>query len=149
IGLRQRGVPAIIYEAGDYPRHRVCGEFVSGSGSAVLRRLGLQALLESAGAVQANSARFISGSNHSPIRKLAAPALCLSRYLMDSLLAKKFQELGGELRYNTRWQQMDLAEGVVRASGRQAHPTENGWRWFGLKAHATNVELAADLEMHV
>ncbi len=27
--------------------------------------------------------------------------------------------------------------------------TENGARWFGLKAHARNVPLAADLEMHV
>ena len=29
IGLRQRGVPVTISEAGDYPRHRVCGEFIS------------------------------------------------------------------------------------------------------------------------
>jgi flavin-dependent dehydrogenase len=40
-------------------------------------------------------------------------------------------------------------EAIVRASGRRAQPTENGWRWFGLKAHATNVNLSADLEMHV
>jgi 2-polyprenyl-6-methoxyphenol hydroxylase-like FAD-dependent oxidoreductase len=25
----------------------------------------------------------------------------------------------------------------------------DGWRWFGLKVHARNVELAADLEMHL
>jgi 2-polyprenyl-6-methoxyphenol hydroxylase-like FAD-dependent oxidoreductase len=28
-------------------------------------------------------------------------------------------------------------------------PTEKGVRWFGLKAHARNVTLTADLEMHV
>ena len=32
IGLRQRGVPVTVYEAGRYPRHRVCGEFISGRG---------------------------------------------------------------------------------------------------------------------
>ena len=32
IGLRQRGIPAEIFEAGTYPRHRVCGEFISGNG---------------------------------------------------------------------------------------------------------------------
>src|SRR5580693_8216081 len=36
IGLRQRDVPATIWEAGHYPRHRVCGEFISGHGQAVL-----------------------------------------------------------------------------------------------------------------
>src|ERR1035441_4912314 len=27
IGLRQRGIPVTVLEAGHYPRHRVCGEF--------------------------------------------------------------------------------------------------------------------------
>ena len=39
IGLRQRNVPVTIREAGQYPRHRVCGEFISGRGQDVLRRL--------------------------------------------------------------------------------------------------------------
>ena len=30
IGLRRAGVSTEIFEAGDYPRHRVCGEFVTG-----------------------------------------------------------------------------------------------------------------------
>ena len=41
IGLLQRGVPVTVWEAGRYPRHRVCGEFISGRGSASLARLGL------------------------------------------------------------------------------------------------------------
>ncbi|HZI32692.1 MAG TPA: NAD(P)-binding protein, partial [Candidatus Binatia bacterium] len=32
IGLRRRDVPVTILEAGEYPRHRVCGEFISGRG---------------------------------------------------------------------------------------------------------------------
>jgi 2-polyprenyl-6-methoxyphenol hydroxylase-like FAD-dependent oxidoreductase len=32
IGLRRRGVPAALWEAGHYPRHRVCGEFICGRG---------------------------------------------------------------------------------------------------------------------
>ena len=67
---------------------------------------------------------------------------------MDKLLADEFQKLGGELRAGERWQK-DFGEGVVRASGRRVRPVESGWRWFGLKAHAKNVPLAADLEMHV
>ena len=41
IGLRQRGVPVTIQEVGNYPRHRVCGEFICGRGLEVLRELGL------------------------------------------------------------------------------------------------------------
>ena len=149
IGLRQCGIPAAIYEAGAYPRHRVCGEFISGNGPAVLERLGLLKLLEDAGAIRVHSAAFISGSNHSPVRNLPTAAIGLSRYSMDAALANEFQRLGGELHSGGRRQENNFDEGTVRASGRRAQPIENGWRWFGLKAHATNVHLTADLEMHV
>ena len=36
IALRQRGVPVTIWEAGHYPRHRVCGEFICGRGRETL-----------------------------------------------------------------------------------------------------------------
>ncbi len=65
IGLRQRGIPATVIEAGHYPRHRVCGEFMSGRGVEVLERLGLREALERAGAVEARSAMFFSGHAHS------------------------------------------------------------------------------------
>lgn len=149
IGLRQRDIPVVVWEAGHYPRHRVCGEFISGNGPAVLRRLGLHKLFCEAGAIEVETATFISGANHSPVRKLPVPALCLSRYSMDALLADEFQKRGGELHPGQRWHANGADERVVHASGREPHPTENGWRWFGLKGHAKNVHLSADLEMHV
>jgi menaquinone-9 beta-reductase len=36
----------------------------------------------------------------------------------------------------------------VRASGRRAEPVADGWRLFGLKIHARDIALEADLEMH-
>jgi len=149
IGLRRREVPVTIQEAGSYPRHRVCGEFISGNGPAVLARLGLSGLIQQAEPFAARTAAFIAGSNCSPVRELPAPALCLSRHALDALLAGEFQRLGGDLRENTRWTAAECGEGSVRATGRRAHPTENGWRWFGLKAHVRNVALIADLEMHI
>src|ERR1035438_9983811 len=110
IGLRQRDVPVKIFEAGDYPRHRVCGEFISGNGQAILERLGLLARFEQAGAVRARTVMFVCGSNRSPVRQLSAPALCLSRHKMDALLAEIFQQLGGELRLNTRWSSGEYGE---------------------------------------
>lgn len=152
IALRQRGIPVTIYESGDYPRHRVCGEFISGRGQTVLDRLGLLADFEKAGAVYANTAMFISGAAKSPVRKLSTPALCLSRYKMDALLAGKFKELGGELHVSSRWNLDQRGEGIVSATGRRLEPAENEIRWFGVKAHVPNggpVPLEADLEMHI
>jgi len=148
IALRKKEIPVSIFEAGNYPRHRVCGEFVSGQGLEILDTLGLKKKFLAAGATEARSSIFFSGNSKSPVRQLPSPALCLSRFLMDKLLADEFQKLGGELRTGARWQN-DFSDGTVRASGRRLQTTENGWRWFGLKAHARNVSPAADLEMHV
>jgi 2-polyprenyl-6-methoxyphenol hydroxylase-like FAD-dependent oxidoreductase len=148
IGLRQRGIPVVVWEAGRYPRHRVCGEFISGRGQDAVARLGLRDSFVQAGAVMACSAAFFATRTHSPVRPLAPPALCLSRFTMDALLANHFQQCGGELREKERWQGKGLQEGIVRASGRRAQSVENGWRWFGVKVHARNVPLDADLEMH-
>jgi flavin-dependent dehydrogenase len=149
IALRRRDVPVVVREAGSYPRHRVCGEFISGRGPAVLERLGLRELLEKAGAFHARTAAFICGTRRSPVRALPSAALCLSRFDLDSLLAREFRRLGGELHSQARWTSAETDEGVIRATGRRVQATENGWRWFGLKVHARNVDLSADLEMHV
>ena len=148
IGLRQQGIPVTVWEAGHYPRHRVCGEFISGRGQDVLAQLGLRESFFQAGAVLARTAAFYLGQTSSPVRPLPTPALCLSRFAMDALLAKHFRESGGELRENARWQEGGFSEGIVRANGRRLQPREDGCGWFGLKVHAGNVSLAADLEMH-
>jgi 2-polyprenyl-6-methoxyphenol hydroxylase-like FAD-dependent oxidoreductase len=148
IGLRQRGIPVTVWEAGHYPRHRVCGEFISGRGEDVLERLGLLDSFFQAGAVLGMTAAFYLGRFGSPVRTLSTPALCLSRFAMDALLAGRLRQAGGELREDARWREEDYGEGVVRANGWRLQPRENGSQWFGLKVHAHNVLLTADLEMH-
>jgi len=147
IGLRQRGIPVIIWEAGCYPRHRACGEFISGRGREVLKRLGLLDSFVKAGMKEAATAMFVTENVQGPVRSVDPPALCLSRYAMDALLARHFQSTGGELLEEQRWRGPFTA-GVVRACGRRAQPHEGGWIRFGLKVHARNVSLRADLELH-
>ena len=149
IGLRQRGMRVSIVEAGRYPRHRVCGEFISGQGQAVLTRLGLGETLRQAGVRNASTARFFSASGRELQRTLPEPAWCLSRFVLDERLAREFRRLGGELREQERWKSPDCAKGIVRASGRRPQGLVGGWRLFALKAHARNVELGADLEIHL
>ena len=135
IGLRQRGVPVRIYESGSYPRHRVCGEFISGRGQDTLARLGLNELLAQAGAVRAHSSAFFSATRSTLPRPLPSAAICLSRFTLDALLAKEFRRLGGELTEGNRFAG-DFGEGIVRATGRRAQAEQGGVRWFGLKVHA-------------
>jgi menaquinone-9 beta-reductase len=151
IGLRQHGIPVTVQEAGAYPRHRVCGEFISGRGQVVLDRLGLLPRLEKAGAVRARTAMFICRAAQSPVRSLAGPALCVSRHKMDALLADIFQQLGGELRLHSRWTSELSGEGIVSAAGHRVQTSRPPETWFGLKAHvshSTPINLEADLEMH-
>jgi len=147
IGLRQRDVPVTLWEAGAYPRHRVCGEFISGRGQQSLQRLGLLELLQSAPTTHAKDAAFYLGAAGSRPSRLPEPALCISRFYLDELLAGEFQRLGGELRVHERSRET-AGSGIVRATGRRPETAEGGWRWFGLKVHARDVELTADLEMH-
>lgn len=148
IGLRQRGVPVTVWEAGRYPRHRVCGEFISGEGQNSLTRLGLAPGLLDAGACSAASAAFFSGSRKIAAHALPSAAWCLSRWILDDWLSREFLRLGGDLRVGSRWDG-EFGTGIVRASGRRPQPVADGWRLFGLKIHAQGVALDADLEMHL
>ena len=148
IGLRQGNVPVVIWEAGAYPRHRVCGEFVSGRGLETLQRLGLMDALMRRGARPAHTATFYYSGGRRAARDLPKPAVCLSRFALDALLADVFRGLGGELRWGERWSGTFCREGVVCATGRRAQTRKGDWHWYGLKAHVKNIPLAADLEMH-
>ena len=145
IGLRQRGVPVRVIEAGSYPRHKVCGEFLSGKGREVLSTLGIEHRLT--GAREAVDVTFSLGASTTAVRALPSPALCISRWKMDATLAEMFSKLGGELITSQR-ASAEAGEGIVRATGRRPQAEEGGWRLFGMKAHALGVTLRAGLEMH-
>ncbi|HTD68739.1 MAG TPA: NAD-binding protein [Candidatus Limnocylindria bacterium] len=147
IKLREHEVPVTLVEAGRYPRHRVCGEFISGEGVEILRSLKLTELNGHSQA--AVHSAFFDAQRLLFRRALPSQAVSVSRFHLDAALAKRFGELGGSLREGERWSAECNGEGVVCATGRRPHPVENGWRWFGLKVHAQRVELEADLEMYL
>lgn len=145
--LRQRGLPVIILEAGDYPRHKVCGEFISGRGISLLNRVGLSAVLRSKGLERAETTQFFIEGIASPISFLPETAWCLSRWSLDAVLANRFRAEGGDIRTGTRVRPAEIGEGWVNAGGRlrasaQAAP------WVGVKFHLGSMQLKADLEMH-
>ena len=148
IALRQQGALVTVWESGHYPRHRVCGEFISGRGQTTLARLGLLNGIRSAGTGTALSTAFFIGKARVATHPLPQAALCISRFVLDEWLANEFLRLGGELHTGTRYTGK-FGPGIVRAVGRRPEPVVDDWRWFGLKVHVSGVALDADLEMHL
>lgn len=137
IALLERGVGVTLHEAASYPRHRVCGEFLSGVLDQVLRDLGVSFALEDA--VPLTTSCWFDA--HGPFRELPVQGRGISRHLLDDRLQERFRKLGGELVLHSRIQP---AEGVIWAAGR----TRTSSEWIGLKAHCTDLKLSHDLEMH-
>ena len=141
IALRRRGNPVTLHEAGTYPRHRVCGEFISGASEGTFDSLGISDLFHDA-------RRHVSTAWFFRRRRVLAaqlPAgLGISRFTLDQRLSVKFRELGGVLRERSRLKP-EGEHGVIWCAGRT--PTRG--RWIGLKCHVSQLDLQADLEMHL
>lgn len=142
IALRRRGIPVTLHEAGSYPRHRVCGEFVSGVSSSTLAALGISSAF--AGAFRPETTLWRHRGQVILVRRLPRAALGISRYVLDDRLRTLFSGLGGVLEANSRLSPSN-AEGLVWCAGRTPGPGS----WIGLKCHVRGLRLEADLEMHL
>lgn len=142
VGLRARGVPVEVHEAGRYPRHRVCGEFISGVERSTLEQLGIDADLADAllhrGVAWFREGRLI----HEDV--MPSPALGISRHRLDLRLRDRVRGLGGIVHEGSRVAR-EPREGRVWTAGRIPRPGS----WVGLKCHFEGLEMAADLEMHL
>jgi flavin-dependent dehydrogenase len=141
IGLQRKGISVILHEAGIYPRHRVCGEFICGTSPGTLRALGIEDLFDAA-TKHRSTAWFFRGRR---ILKAELPeGLGISRFALDERLSKKFREVGGLLRERSR-ERPSQKDGLVWCAGK----TPEKGDWIGLKCHLLGLELVADLEMHL
>ncbi|MFM8682920.1 MAG: NAD(P)/FAD-dependent oxidoreductase, partial [Chthoniobacterales bacterium] len=142
LALRRNAVPVTIHEAGRYPRHRVCGEFITSLDRHTREELGLDKHL--LGARTARNVSWCEDGKPDITHRLPHPALCLSRHALDAAMAEEFVALGGELRTNSRAVLREEA-GVVHAGGRQPDPKSV---WTGVKQHYRSLPLRNDLEVH-
>ncbi len=144
LALRRSDVPVALFEAGQYPRHRVCGEFIAGLDESTIGNLGLGPFL--AGAHRHHEVAWVFGNG--PVQRrqrLPEPALGLSRHRLDAALAAAFVEAGGRLHTATRVADLEAREGRVLCTGRRrANPG-----WMGLKFHVRGLSLTSDLELHL
>lgn len=143
LALRRADVSVTITEAGTYPRHRVCGEFITGLSPSTINRLHLAPFLADA-RLHREVTWFL---REQPLRHqtLPDPAYALSRHALDQRLATAFTSAGGVLHTHTRADLSSAPDGRIFATGRRpAHP-----EWIGLKCHALTLPLVSELELHL
>ena len=143
LALRRAGAPVVLYEAGEYPRHRVCGEFISGLSATTIARLGIAPLL--ADALEHRQVAWHIGDQLARIQRLPSPALALSRHALDARLAAAFVAAGGELHPRTRVTDLAARPGRLFTTGRRRGRSP----WLGLKIHAHDLPLSCGLELHL
>ena len=143
VGLRTIDVPVTLREAGSYPRHRLCGEFVNGVSDETLRALGLQGLFE--GAQEHVGMSWWAKGEKVAEAELEHPVRALSRWEVDRRMSEMFIERGGSLVCRERVP-CEPQSGRVWAAGRKL---QKGTGWLGLKAHFIGLEICSGLEMHL
>ena len=146
------GFKVVLMEAGSFPRHKVCGEFVSGEALWLLARL-LRTDDLVANAIRISVARVFLDAKvlELPVRPAAAS---ISRHDLDDALWKAASVRGVFARERSRVKQVRSAEdyfsiqlegeelmarSVINASGRwsnlRAQKSEQEEHWIGLKGH--------------
>jgi flavin-dependent dehydrogenase len=143
LALQRAGTAVTLCEAGRYPRHRVCGEFITGLDETTIEGLGLAPLL--ADALRHREVAWHIDGQLARVQHLPSPALGISRYALDARLADAFVAAGGELRCDERIVDLAPKPGRILAIGRRrGKPT-----WIGLKIHVHGLSLTRDLELHL
>jgi len=156
ITAAQAGARVVLLESRQFPRHKVCGEFVSAEALALLRDLLSDAttihfLL--ATAPMLNRTRLWLGTRmlESPI---SPPALSISRFQLDAALWQSAQAAGVNCRDNCEVSAVTgngpfelrtanetiMARALIIAAGRWSQFVADralppGPKWIGLKAH--------------
>lgn len=143
LALRRAEIPVTLIEAGHYPRHRVCGDFITGLSTATIARLGLAPFLTDA--LQHREVAWFHREQLIRVQHLPTPALGLSRHALDARLAAAFTAAGGDLRTDTRAPDLTPNPGRILANGRARRDSP----WLGLKLHVYGLTLTRDLELHL
>lgn len=139
--LRINQVPVTVLEAANYPRHRVCGEFISGVSSETLQALGIADVFSDS--LRHRSLRWYDGGRLIHEDRIKTPALGISRYLLDERLRQLAVSHGADVRCGVR-ARPEPKHGLVWSAGRRPRKGP----WIGLKAHIRGLPKSADLEMH-
>ena len=165
ITAARSGARVLLLERGAFPRHKVCGEFISPEGVTLLEGLGLDDLV--GGAPRVSRARIFSDTSVAETT-FSPPAASISRYEMDHALWRLAVAAGADCRQQVEARGISgsgpfalatskgafRARAVINASGRWSNlrrrrlargPRE---KWVGWKAHYREPGLAHSVDLY-
>ena len=162
ITAARRGKRVVLFERGRYPRHKVCGEFVSAESLQLLETLlgGSRGLLTAAPRIHKTRVFLSAGDFEAPIDPAAAS---IARYDLDQALWNAAKASGVETRegYNvvpvSREERGFVLEGggspvecmrVVLANGRRPDQTGAASALVGIKAHFRTEEPPESVDLY-
>ena len=135
------GAKVRLFEKSHFPRHKVCGEFLSPEIQPALESLGVWSEFLRASPAPIRTVKLHFGDREKSWR-LSQPAFGLSRYRLDKLLLDCAISRGAELIQEPF---PASSQPVILAHGRMAVANEEN-RLFGFKAHFTGpAQDAVDL----
>lgn len=163
ITAARKGARVLLLEKGRFPRHKVCGEFVSPESLRLLTiLLGNDAFVN---LPQITSARIFVDGNISTI-PVSPPARSIPRYDLDASLLAAAKEAGATVReetavrlvlpgklYTVTVEATTLkTKAVINASGRWSELTRfksaDPSKWIGLKAHFTEAAPPPSVDLY-
>lgn len=125
--LAASGREVLVLERGRFPRHKLCGEFLSPESQALLRNLGCEPDIRDLEPARITATRFSVASGRELEFPLPGEGLGLSRYALDALLYARAVAAGARVEVGV--EVTDVAPGpdgdlVVQAGGRAVRA---GW----------------------
>lgn len=119
IQLARRDHEVALLEATTYPRHKLCGEFLSPETQSSFRRLGVLDAVRTAGAAPIERTKLTGPRGTVSEHPLPDTALGLSRFRLDELLFEQACTTGADGRSGTRVTDVkgSLDEGFVVEAG--------------------------------
>ena len=155
--LAGEGMRVLVLEKDRYPRHKVCGEYISNESRDFLERNGLLTKIDQLPQINRFELSFHDGKKRNC--QLEPGGFGISRWKLDAHLCKKARQQGAEVNentlitgieedsegfvLNTKSGQSFFAKRLIGATGRYSHrlfPSKadqnaGKGKWFGVKYH--------------
>ena len=139
IRLTELGIQPLVVEAGNYPSHKVCGEFISPNGCELLKQWEI-----TPNPIYKTRLHI---ENKTSVFTFPKPAGALSHLQLDPQLADRARRGGATILTNTRIEEIEIEpKNLIIATGRYRKESFKCC-YYGYKSHFTNLE-ADCLEMH-
>lgn len=143
--LAQRGQRVVLLEAEKYPRHKVCGEFLSPECAALFAETGFLERLHALKPAPIRTVRLTAPNGVAWHSVFPAPAFGVSRYALDAALAAYAQEQGVEVCDGARVSEIsgNLRDGfTITARGAQGMQTFKGRGVIAAHGKRSNLDRA-------